>query len=92
MQRLKFTGHFLESMHKMAALGLYEPTDQQRVLLTGVADQLVLTVEALGQQGVFDQLDALKTAKPQVYLDIVGDSAHAVRGLKLALGQDAIRY
>ena len=87
VQRLKFLGHFLESMSRMGALGLYTPDDAQLELLEGAAQHLVLTVTSLKKLGAFEKLDKLKVEDHQLYLDLVGDSAHAVRGLELALGR-----
>ena len=92
VQRLKFTGHFLETMHKMAILGLYQPSPEQERLLVGAADQITLTVQALQSRGVFDNLDAIRARDEQLYLDIIGDSAHALRGLRLAMGRDGLRH
>jgi hypothetical protein len=92
VQRLKFTGHFLETMHKMAILGLYTPTPEQERLLIGAADQITLTVQALQSRGVFDNLDSIRAKDEQLYFDIIGDSAHALRGLRLATGQDGLRH
>ncbi len=92
VQRLKFVGHFLESAHKMAAMGLYRPSEEQQRMLQGAAQQLVLVVEGMEQQAIFDALDALRTTDEQMYLDVVGDSAHAIRGLELALGRGEVRY
>lgn len=92
VQRLKFTGHFLETTHKMAALGLFTPTEPQKRLMVGAADQVVLTVEALHQRGVLDRMATLRVEDEQMALDLIGDSAHAVRGLRLALGEGHIDY
>jgi len=92
VQRLKFTGHFLETMHKMAAMGLFAPTNAQKQALKGAADQVVLTVEALESQGVLKDVGALRAKDEQLYLDVIGDSAHAVRGLELAMGKGEVRY
>ena len=92
VQRLKFTGHFLESMHKMAILGLYTPTPEQERVLVGAVDQIVLTVQALQSRGVYNNLDAIRAKDEQLYLDIVGDSAHALRGLNLATGTGGLRH
>ena len=37
-------------------------------------------------------MDALRTEQEQVYLDLIGDSAHAINGLEIALGRRPIRY
>ena len=92
VQRLKFTGHFLESMHKLAALGLYVPDTQQQAYLEGAARQVAGVAKALQTTGLLDDLDAVREADEQLYLDIVGDSAHAIRGLELALGRASIAY
>jgi hypothetical protein len=43
--------------------------------------------------GTFQRLPAMKdTPQHQLYLDIVGDSAHAARGLDLALGTGEVRW
>ena len=91
-QRLKFTGHFLETMSKLAALGFYVPDAEQRRLLAGAAQQLVLSVTALHRLGVFDGLSTVREDDEQLFLDIVGDSCHATRGLELALGRGTVRY
>lgn len=98
MQRLKFLGHFLETVHKAAALGLFQPSAEQREMLADAAAQLIATVAVLEQTGMFKNLDKLivpgakeiypgLTTNEQLYLDYVGDSAHALRGLRFAMGQ-----
>jgi len=90
VQRLKFLGHWLESATKMAALGLYTPTDEQHRLVAGAAQQITLVVQALDQSAVYDGMDALRKTDGQLYLDLIGDSAHALHGLKLATGADGV--
>ena len=92
VQRLKFLGHYLETQHRLAALGFYAPTAKQKELLEGAATQLVLLVEAMEERAIFDAMDALRTEQEQVYLDLIGDSAHAINGLEIALGRRPIRY
>ena len=53
---------------------------------------LVETAKDLKKLGAFDNLQVLREGNEQLYLDIVGDSAHAVRGLELALGRATIAY
>jgi hypothetical protein len=91
VQRLKFTGHFLESMTRLAALGFYEPTDAQLEALRGVAQQVVLVTRALVKLGVMQEPHQLRSQDEQLYLDLLGDSAHAVRGMELALGRSSLR-
>jgi hypothetical protein len=92
VQRVKFLGHWLETTSKMQAMGLFVPTDAQMKSIEGAATNLVLTLDALRQQGTFDQLPQIRAQNEQLFLDIVGDSGHAIRGLELALGRGTIAY
>ena len=92
VQRLKFVGHFIESTAKLHALGFYTPNDQQLAMIKGAADQLALVVQALRQEGVFEDLEQIKSQDPQMYLDLLGDAGHAVYALDLMSGQKAILY
>lgn len=100
-QRLKFLGHWLETVHKIGALGVCPLGDPEGVATERVAAELVRTVDALGSLGVWADVSAVKANKDldaigrganQVYLDLVGDSAHAVRGIDLATGVGTVRY
>lgn len=99
-QRLKFLGHWLETTHKIGALGVCPLSSDDAKATERVAGEVVQTVDALAKLGVWSNLGAIRTdtafAKyrggEQVYLDLVGDSAHAVRGIDLATGRSAIRY
>lgn len=92
VQRMKFLGHWLETMSRLQILGLFTPDDLQLNQVEGAAQNLAVTVHDLEKQGTFDHLDALATADHQLYLDVIGDSAHAVRGLELALGRQKLRW
>jgi hypothetical protein len=101
-QRLKFLGHWLETTHKFGALGVCPLGDDDRKATERVAKELVRTVAALDQLGVFQDLSAVKTNRAldnlrqngakQVYLDLVGDSAHAVHGIDLATGAATVPW
>lgn len=102
VQRLKYLGHTLETVHKAAAMGVCELTDEQRKASRRVAAELVETVEALDQMGAFTDLDRIardprfasirKGGGQQVVLDLIGDAAHAVRGIDMATGEGTILY
>ena len=91
-QQLKFTGHWLESVHKLAASGLFVPDPVAQVVLADAVMLLVSTVVELKQLGVLDNLSEVHEQNPQLYLDLVGDSAHAIRGLELALGEGSYLF
>lgn len=91
-QRMKFLGHLLETTHRASALGLFTPSESQRQTLDRATSELVRTVQVLDQAGLFGQLEQVRASNEQLYLDFVGDAAHAVRGIDLALGDGVIRY
>ncbi len=92
VQQLKFTGHWLESAHKLAIAGLYTPDAAEQLMLAEAVGVVVETVRELKALGAMDNLVQLRAKNEQLYLDIVGDSAHAIRGVELALGTGVYRY
>lgn len=92
VQELKFIGHWLESMHKLMATGIYTPTATDQLVLTQAVGDLIETTAALKRLGALDNAGTLRESNEQLYLDIVGDSCHAVRGLELALGRGEVRW
>lgn len=91
-QRLKFVGHFLETAQKMTMLGLYTPNQQQIGMMQGALDQLVLTIVALQREGVYQSLYNIKVTDPQLYKDIIGDSAHGLYAIYLFTGDRRVYY
>ncbi len=92
VQQLKFLGHWLETTSKLSALGFYSPDATQQKLTETAAQKLVLTVQAIRDAGAFDNMETIRKSDEQLYLDMVGDGSHAIRGLELALGRGVIRY
>jgi len=92
VQRLKFIGHWIESSYKMAVMGLFTPTVEQQSAMAEAVGLLVETVANLKRLGALDNLGEIRDENEQLYLDIVGDSSHAIRGLDLALGLGEVRY
>jgi hypothetical protein len=86
-QQLKFTGHWLESVHKMAAMGLFAPDPAQQEVMAQATQALIASVVALKAKGALDNLSSIREKNPQLYLDLVGDSAHAIHWLELALAR-----
>ena len=104
-QRLKFLGHYLETASKFGAYELCPWTDADAAALQRAADELVTTVTVIDSLGLWDDLEgkvrknrALDPYRPtsggaqQVFLDYLGDAAHAVRGIDLATGVGVVRY
>jgi hypothetical protein len=92
VQQLKTTGHFLESMSKLSALGYYHPDSQQQAVLQGAMSRMVDAILKLKQRGAIAHLPSYLETDPQLFMDLVNDSAHALNGLELALGERTIRY
>jgi hypothetical protein len=76
---------------------LCPPTAEDEAANKRVLAELVVTVDALTRLGAFSALGTMRTdpafakvprGPEQLYLDLVGDSAHALRGLDLATGRD----
>jgi hypothetical protein len=61
-------------------------------MLIGAAQQIALTTQALQAAGVFQNMETLRTQDEQLYLDVVGDAAHALRGLRLATGAGTLAW
>jgi hypothetical protein len=91
-QRFKFIGHFVELTYKLAAVGAFEPSEAERELMIEAVRDLVLDVIHLRKLGVFENLDALRKSDRQMYLDYVGDSAHAFHGLEIATRTIPVAY
>ena len=85
-------GHWLESIHKILASGLYTAEPAEQRVLEEALRVLVETVSRLKTLGAYDNLGAIRAQNEQLYLDLVGDSAHALRGAELATGRAEYRY
>jgi hypothetical protein len=87
VQRLKLTGHTLETLHKMSASGQVTQDTATNKAMSWVGAEVVKSIALLDGHHAFDKLDQIKAKDLQLYRDIVGDSCHALRGLLLATGQ-----
>ncbi|MCO4771465.1 MAG: hypothetical protein KDA24_15640, partial [Deltaproteobacteria bacterium] len=86
-QDVKFLGHMLESLGKARRDGLFEPTEEQRLLLEDVEGRLIAHVLQMKKLKVYEPDRLAKWASGpetrQFYLDVVGDAAHALNGLRI---------
>ena len=90
VQRLKFVGHFIETTAKLEILGFSKATEQMRKVQKGALQQLALITEALRKEGLLQKPQ--NAATKQLYLDLIGDAAHAVYGIDLITGRRSIRF
>jgi hypothetical protein len=90
IQRLKLTGHTLETLARIATSGVANSPDH--LTLSKYIADLSESVLALQANGAFENINLIGQKNEQMYLDLVGDSAHALRGLRIATGQSAVYY
>ena len=80
-QSLKFYGHFLETLGRHRRESGWSPTPSQQQAVTRAHQLLEATVRRLGEAGAWRELETIRQAQPQLYLDLVGDACHAAHGL-----------
>ena len=73
-------------------MGFFEPSKSQADRMQEAAGELVATVTILEELEILTHLNGVKRVDEQLFLDYVGDSAHALRGLDLATGTTSIAY
>ena len=90
IQRLKLTGHTLETLYRISATDMIGEAD--RKALEHIVAEVIKSVVLLQEIGAFAQMNSIRSAQEQLYLDLVGDSAHTLRGLRIATGAGAVFY
>jgi hypothetical protein len=85
VQELKFFGHLLETLGEPGLDGLIrdnaEPGAALDALRTACTADLLATLARLRSLQAYEQLEGLRTVKPQLRLDLIGDGCHAIRAL-----------
>jgi hypothetical protein len=84
-QKLKILGHCLESWHKARLWKAYVASKDDHKYVVQITKELESTVEAIESRGLFRRIPQLQIKKQtrQMRRDLIGDSAHALYGLKL---------
>lgn len=84
IQELKFHGHLLETLAGLAGRRNVVSKDDDHLERTArrVTADLIDTIVQL--RPLFRTQDKLRVTTPQAYYDLIGDGAHALRGLKRA--------
>lgn len=82
-QRLKLLGHGLETWLRAAAIGAVTLGPEERREVERALERLAATTLELERLSILAELDALRAREPQLYLDLVGDAAHALHALGL---------
>jgi hypothetical protein len=80
-QMVKFHGHFLETAGRLNVENGWKPTGAQKRAVEKSKAVLEFAVRELQQLRAFQNMDELEKSLPQVHLDLIGDSCHAVHGL-----------
>jgi hypothetical protein len=82
-QMVKFYGHFLETTGRLKRDSGFRPSAPQKQELERAKALLDNAVRELQAAKAFDSMEQLKVSKPQLYLDLIGDSCHAANGYEL---------
>ena len=77
-QKLKIQAHALETYVKAVQLGALTPDEAAKKRIAAAYDKLAATITELDQLGIYGKLKSFPAREYQVYLDLVGDSAHAL--------------
>ncbi len=83
LQQLKFLGHFLETIALLHEWKQLNPTLDQRKIIRRATRLLMITVMLLNRLGFYANAESLKKTSFQYFLDLSGDSAHALHSLQL---------
>jgi hypothetical protein len=81
IQMVKFYGHFLETLGRYREETGWKPTPEQARAVEQARALLDGAVRRLDASGAFRDLESVKTAQYQLYLDLIGDACHAAHGL-----------
>jgi hypothetical protein len=84
IQRLKMFGHSLEALSDLGMLRAVPLDDADRALLAELRGWTVDAILDLEAVGAYAAMERLEEAQPQTFLDLLGDTAHAVRGLRIS--------
>jgi hypothetical protein len=79
-QMVKFYGHFLETTARLKTDLSWKPDAAQVQAVAKAKAYLDNAVRQLDAEKAFSKMDEIKKKQPQVYLDLIGDSCHAVHG------------
>lgn len=82
-QALKVLGHGLETWLRAEAAGALTLGAEERGEAEQALDRLAGVILELDRRQIFAALDEIKAREPQLYLDLVGDGAHALHALHL---------
>ncbi len=79
-QMVKFYGHFLETLGRYKQEAGWKPTAADLQNVAKAKALLDAALRGLDESKAFSKMDELKKSAPQVYLDLIGDSCHAIHG------------
>ena len=81
VQMVKFYGHFLETLGRYHEETGWKPTPEQTRAVEQALALLDGAVRRIDASGAFRDMESVKAAQYQLYLDLIGDSCHAAHGL-----------
>ena len=80
MQKLKFYGHWLETLGRYRDETGWTPSPTQLQALRHAGALLDGAVRRLDASGAWRSRESLKNTDRALYLDLIGDTCHAARG------------
>ena len=83
VQESKLNGHLVETLARAHQWGLWGDTPRHKLIMRRVIGDYMASLDRLAP--LYLAQDKLHEQAEQVYLDLIGDGCHALRGLKLAL-------
>ncbi|MFY0568804.1 hypothetical protein ACN28E_33970 [Archangium lansingense] len=81
IQMVKFYGHFLETLGRFREETGWKPTPEQAQAVEQARALLDGAVRRIDAAGAFRDMESVKAAQYQLYLDLIGDACHAAHGL-----------
>lgn len=81
-QKVKFYGHFLETVGRLRRETGFEPSPEQWRDLLEARGQLGLALVELERKGLLDRKTRARVA-PSIEQDLIGDTCHAANGMRL---------
>lgn len=83
VQELKFYGHWLETLGRLFAAGVFAPDAEQKGKVVLARALLAQAVQRLETEKAFASMEAIEKQAYQTYLDLIGDACHALNGWRL---------
>ncbi len=82
IQQLKFFGHFLELASTLEKNRIWKFDENQKKAVIRARKYLLGVIKRMIQRNTYARIDSVKLEQKQLFQDLVGDSCHAINGLR----------